>query len=134
VTRGGAHDSGVPLGRELVALAESAMSLDPAAIDAARQTLLLAAGPEVLVDAAAVIGNFDRMNRIADAIGLPLDGPVDAISSDIQDELSLREYASSAHTPRLSRLGRAGGALLRGAILPLALRIVHLMRKLRSRS
>ena len=32
VTRGGAHDSGVPLGRELVALAESAMSLDPAAI------------------------------------------------------------------------------------------------------
>ncbi len=106
ITEGNVADSGVDHGAELVAFAEAIVGTDDAALERARKELLRAAGPEALVDAAAVAGNFQRMVRIADGTGIPLDGALDVMSVDLRDELDLRRFGSAAHTPEASRLRR----------------------------
>ena len=57
-----------------------------------------------LVDAAAVVGNFERMVRIADGTGIPLDKPVAMVSADMREELGLdaksvaARFTSESHT------------------------------------
>ena len=76
ISDGARDDSvGVAHAAELTGFAEAAVRGDTAAIAAARHTLRAKAGSAALVDAAAVIGNFERMTRIADATGIPLDAP-----------------------------------------------------------
>ena len=123
ITEGNAADSGVDHGAELVAFTEAVVGADDAALERARKELLGAAGPEALVDAAAVAGNFQRMVRIADGIGIPLDGVLDVMSVDLRDELDLRRYGSAAHTPEASRLRRALQPLLR-PVSSLALKLM----------
>ena len=53
--------------------AEAVARRDAQALAQSRRALLQAAGPAVLVDAAGVAANFQRMVRIADAIGIPVD-------------------------------------------------------------
>jgi hypothetical protein len=96
---------------------------DEASRAAARQGLLDALGPEALVDAAAVVGNFERMTRIADATGIPLDPPVAALTQDIRVDLGLDDFGSARNTPPLGAAGRVLGRALR----PVAL---HLFRVL----
>ena len=61
---------GIEFGPELMRFAESVASRDEA-LERRRRELLEAAGPAVLVDAAGVAANFQRMTRIADAMGIP---------------------------------------------------------------
>lgn len=105
--------SGLPHGDVLTAFAEALVAGDDAALAGARTRVAQALGPGGLVDAAAVASNFERMNRIADATGIPLDTPVAALSSDLRDSLGLDRFASAAHTRRLGWFGRATGAALR---------------------
>ena len=100
---------GVPHERELVALAEAELA-------EARAQALAALGPESFVAAAAVASNFERMDRIADATGIPLDAPLDAISADMRAELGIDAFGSAANTKRLSPARR----LLGRALAPLA--------------
>lgn len=60
----------VPGGRCLVRLVDAAFGLAglPAGVAALRDELGMAA----LVDAAAIIGNFQMMNRVADGTGMPV--------------------------------------------------------------
>ncbi|GAB5451680.1 MAG: hypothetical protein Hals2KO_20080 [Halioglobus sp.] len=95
----GQGDGGVALGAELRQFAEALVSRDEVRLADARKTLLQAAGPEILVDAAAVAANFQRMVRIADATGIPVDGLMDALSGSIQDELGLRRFRSADNSP-----------------------------------
>lgn len=83
----------------LMQFAEAVASRDEAALTAARNRLLEEAGAEVLVDAAAVAGNFQRMVRIADSTGIPLDERNAALSYGIVDELDLKRFASAQNTP-----------------------------------
>jgi hypothetical protein len=108
--------SGVPHGDVLTAFAEALVQGDDAALTAARTRLARALGPGGLVDAAAVASNFERMNRIADATGIPLDAPVAALSSDLRDALRLDRFASAAHTRRLGWIGRSVGASVRAIL------------------
>ncbi len=105
--------SGVPHGPALITLAEALVSGDEAALALARAGVLEALGPAGLVDAAAVAANFERMVRIADATGIPLDAPVAALTADLRDRLGLDRFASSAHTRRLGWLGWRVSAGLR---------------------
>ena len=100
----GAGDGGVQFGRELMKFAEALARRDEAALAQARTELQAAAGNEVLVDAAGVAGNFQRMVRIADAAGIPVDPIMGALSNDIQDELDLRRFGSADNTPRFTPL------------------------------
>jgi len=62
---------------------------DPAATATARQSLLETLGPDALVDAAGTIGNFEMMNRIADATGMPVGGGSKKANADIIELLDI---------------------------------------------
>ncbi|WHI52856.1 hypothetical protein P3339_08865 [Microbulbifer sp. MLAF003] len=47
---------------------------------------------------AALIGSFQRMNRIANATGIELDKEVDLLSQQAQSELALNKYAQATET------------------------------------
>jgi hypothetical protein len=108
-----AAGSGIAHAETLLAFADAAVEGSDAALDPARGRLLEALGPECLVDAAAVVGNFERMVRIADSTGIPLDAPVTAMSEDLRADLGLNDFHSSANTPRMGPLGLFLGRNLR---------------------
>ena len=95
----GSASSGVPHSAALMHFAESVASREPQGIAAARQALYDEAGNDVVVDAAAVAGNFQRMVRIADATGIPVDARMNALSGSIQKDLNLRRFGSAQNTP-----------------------------------
>ncbi|MDH3730213.1 MAG: hypothetical protein OES13_03645 [Acidimicrobiia bacterium] len=60
----------VPAGRSLLAFVDAALSGED--LSGTRANLAAELGWDGTVAAAAVIGNFEMMNRIADAIGMPV--------------------------------------------------------------
>ena len=105
VTAGDVVDSGVDGQGELLALVDATLNDDPTPqLPGAREAIVARLNAEALVDAAAVIGNFQRMTRIADGTGLPLDEPVAALTADLRDELGINEFGSAAYTPKVGWL------------------------------
>lgn len=121
-----AGDSGIEHGTRLTTFADAALRADAAELATARDALREAAGSAALVDAAAVVGNFERMVRIADGTGIPLDGIVGALSSDFREDLGLDAFQSR----RLVAAGAAGALapVIRGAVRT-ALRIAGRFRR-----
>ena len=60
--------------------------------------MLATLGAARLVDAAGVIGNFQRMVRIADSTGIPVDGRMAEMSEGVRDQLGLNELPSARLT------------------------------------
>lgn len=79
---------GVDQEEQLIAFADAAVRRDAAALAAAREELIARLGRAAAVDAAVLVGNFERMNRIADACGIEL-GPLATMFRDIVRELEL---------------------------------------------
>ena len=96
---GASADGGVAHGQQLVAFTEAAMADDDGALSREREVLLDALGPAAFVDACGVVGAFNVVDRIADATGIPLDGPLQGMSADIRQELGLARFAAAANTP-----------------------------------
>jgi len=71
---------------------------EPALADS-RESLLAASNAAVLVDAAAVAGNFQQMVRIADSIGIPMDDDYASEVKPTVDELELRRFKSAENSP-----------------------------------
>ncbi len=90
-------DSGVPHGSLLTAFAEAAVRRADA-LPGLRERIVAELGVQELVDAAGVVANFQRMVRIADGCGIPLDGYTKEATDDCREELGLHEYASAANT------------------------------------
>ena len=88
--------------KELMKFAEAFARRDEQALTGARGNLLREAGPEVLVDAAGVAANFQRMVRIADSTGIPLDERNVALSAGVRKELDLGRFGSAGNTPKPS--------------------------------
>jgi hypothetical protein len=86
----------VPYGRLLVAFAEAVLGEDDGALARARGALMAALGPAGLVDAAAVVGLFDAIDRVADATGIPLEPEKAAASADFRARLDLDRFAVAA--------------------------------------
>ena len=124
---------GVPNAAALVRFAEAAVGGADAELASARERVARELGAEALVDAAAVVGNFQRMVRIADATGIPLDAPVAALTTELRDELSLNAYGSAQNTPPTSWLARRTGALLAPVAIA-GLRLVSAIRNRRRRA
>ncbi len=97
-----ATEGDVAHAKVLMKFAETFALRDEKNLADARAKLLDEAGPEVLVDAAAVAANFQRMVRIADSTGIPLDTRSAAMSVDIRKELDLQRFGSSQNTPPTS--------------------------------
>ncbi len=90
-------DSGVPHGGLLTAFAEAAVRRTDA-LPGLRDRIVAELGPQELVDAAGVVANFQRMVRIADGCGIPLDEFTRDATDDVREDLGLHEYASAANT------------------------------------
>ena len=131
-TDSAAATSGVAHAETLLALADAMVGTDDDALARAREDVLDRLGPEQLVDAAAVASNFERMVRIADATGIPLDGPLDVMSEDLRQELGINRFGAAASTPAAGRGRRAAGRLLRPMVFG-ALRLVGRIRSSRIR-
>lgn len=79
----------IPGGSELLALTDVTVRRDAAGLPAARQGVWEAIGPAALVDAAGTIGNFEMMNRIADATGMPVGKGSKQSNADIIELLDI---------------------------------------------
>ena len=90
--------TGVEYGAELMAFAEALARRDAAGLNHARQSLREAAGDEVLVDAAGVAANFQRMVRIADATGIPVDNMEAELGQSVRAELELERFVSARNS------------------------------------
>ena len=90
--------SHVPNGETLVAFAEAVVGEDETALAVARQRVLNDLGAAALVDAAAIAANFERMVRIADSTGIPLDDSVYERTEDERAALRLEQFGSAAST------------------------------------
>jgi len=121
-----AGDAGIEHGARLTTFADAAVRGNAAELATARDALREEAGSAALVDAAAVVGNFERMVRIADGSGIPLDGIVGALSSDFREDLGLDDFQSR----RLASGGAAGvlAPVIRGAVRT-ALRVAGRFRR-----
>ncbi len=113
VTGGDAADSGVKHAGELVRFAEAIVGGEEDEIASARGALCSVVGDAGMIDAAAVAGNFQRMVRIADGTGIPLDTPVKLVSADLREELGIDAFGSASETSATSRFGRLAGRLMR---------------------
>jgi hypothetical protein len=83
----------VPFGRLLVAFADAVLGDDDAALTRSRGALMAVLGPPGLVDAAAVVGLFNAIDRVADATGIPLEPEKAAASADFRAALGLDSFA-----------------------------------------
>ena len=63
---------GVPGGDTLLQFVDAIMGTSTVSPSDARRTVIDELGPEALVDAASVFGNFAMMNRIAEGTGISL--------------------------------------------------------------
>lgn len=90
-------DSGVAQGSLLTAFAEAAVRQTDA-LPGLRERIATELGPQELVDAAGIVANFQRMVRIADGCGIPLDDFTRDATDDCREELGIHEYASAANT------------------------------------
>lgn len=87
--------SGVEHGEVLLSFAEAMVGDDETALIRARDTLVQVCGAEVLVDTAGVASNFERMVRIADSTGIPLDERLASMSQEVREELRLDHFAAA---------------------------------------
>ena len=96
-------DSDIAFGQELTDFASAFAGRDEDELKQARQTLLAAAGQRALVDAAGVAANFQRMVRIADSMGIPVDGSSEMMD-EVRDTLDLYRFKSAENSAKV--LGR----------------------------
>jgi hypothetical protein len=107
-----AEDSSIPAAGALVGLVEASLSDGENNAEEARERVRRELGSEALVDAAAVIGNFERMTRIADSTGIPLDAPVNVMTESIRAELGIDGYGSAADRQSVKGWQRLIGRLV----------------------
>ncbi len=92
---------GIPNSESLLKLANAFMGKDQAALATTRDALVEKMGEEALVDAIGVASIFQRMDRIADATGIPSDGPVALMQEDLAKLLGTDQYVSAGNTKPL---------------------------------
>jgi hypothetical protein len=93
----GASDGALPNGSLLLRFAEAATRANDE-LDAARTELVSAVGAEAFVEAAATVGIFNGLVRVADGTGIPLDDGTRSASVAFRETLGLNTFGSAANT------------------------------------
>jgi hypothetical protein len=89
---------GVPGGNTLLRFVDAIMDTSTVTPFDARCTVIDELGPEALVDAAAVFGNFAMMNRIAEGTGILLAKQMETREQDLIATLDLERLKN--HQPQ----------------------------------
>lgn len=87
-------DGGVEHGALLSRLCEAIFEEDKNRLASAKESVLNAAGVDVLIDAVAVSANFYMMTRIADSTGTPLDAGTVEPSAEIREHVGVNTFTS----------------------------------------
>jgi hypothetical protein len=98
-----AGEQGLAFAHQLARFAEAVAKREEVEITRCRDELVQVAGETVMVDAAGVAANFQRMVRIADSMGIPIDDKNVEAGADIRRELELSRFASAQNTPSAKR-------------------------------
>jgi len=77
---------------------DALMTRDESLLANARQNLVDAMGIEGMLEASGVAGNFQRMVRIADCIGIPVDDARLEATAPVREALGLNEFHSAQNT------------------------------------
>ena len=93
-----AVDDRVPHGKIIARFGEAVLQGDDCTLEEARAALIDAVGGDGFVDAAGVVGHFERLVRVADATGIPLDAAAAEATVDIREELGLNTYGMADRT------------------------------------
>ncbi len=86
---------GIPGGQELLFFVDAVMTRTPNDLEGAQSAIINVLGPESLVDAAAVLGNFEMMNRVAEGSGIPVSVQAIERLSDTIEKLGLNSFLKS---------------------------------------
>lgn len=97
---------GIPHSEALLRFANAFMGDDKDALVETREALAKEMSVEAMVDAVGVASNFQRMDRIADATGIPSDGPTAIMQEDLVKMLGTDKYVSAGNTKPLSWIKR----------------------------
>ena len=92
---------GIPHSEVLLKFANALMQRDAEALAKARNALVKEMGAAAMIDAAAVASNQQRMVRIADATGIPLESmgdEMDAMAEEMNEQLGINNYLSNANS------------------------------------
>ncbi len=88
-------DSGIANAGLLVEFAEAVVGADPARLDAARAAVIATLGEAALMDAAAVAGCFNAIDRVADATGIPLEDEKAEMTKDMRAQLGIDAFGQA---------------------------------------
>ena len=88
---------GIEFGAELMRFAEG-VAMRSSDLPERRTELLKIAGAAALVDAAGVAANFQRMVRIADATGIPVDDMQAELGRNVRAELGIERFPSARNS------------------------------------
>jgi hypothetical protein len=94
IVHGRETDSLIAGGSELIRFTDAVLS-NASDLESARADLVNTLGERAMVDAAGVIGNFQRMVRIADSTGIPVDGFMAEANADVRETLGLNNLPSA---------------------------------------
>jgi hypothetical protein len=98
--------NGVPNSELLIRFADALIVGSDSELDAARAAVTETMGAATMVDVAAVGASFQRMVRVADATGIPLDEPEQVMTEDLREKLGLNEYVAAANTRQMPLIKR----------------------------
>jgi hypothetical protein len=90
-----ADGGGVPHGDRLIEFAEAVLADNDEQLLRVRSALRGSLGDAALVDAAAVVGFFNAIDRVADATGIPLDPERLPQTADFRAALGLDAFAQA---------------------------------------
>ncbi len=91
-------DIGIAGAAILVAFADAVIGNDEQRLADAREAVLGELGAAGLLGAASIASNFSRNDRIANAIGIPLEGDFVAQSEDFRAALGINKFPSARNT------------------------------------
>lgn len=91
-------DTGVDGGGVLISFADAVLGTDVAELDRARIALEARLGADAVVAASAIAANFSKNDRIANAIGIPMDPPFLKGSEDFRERLGINAFRSARNT------------------------------------
>ncbi len=83
---------GVPGGEALIAFVDAVMGVSGEAPETVRTRIVDELGPASLFDAATVYGNFEMMNRVAEATGIPIPAPAIERERETVEALGLDRF------------------------------------------
>ena len=83
--------SGVPGGNLLLRLVDAVL-VESEPLEQVHDEIIRELGPESLVDAASVFGNFEMMNRVAEVSGIPISRQSIDRHTDLIDRLDIRGF------------------------------------------